>query len=121
MLWIWRACLESCVEIDIHGSASQPAVAASASNSQPLGCGGGGCWDLRMPPDRAFYTMQTEADVADKKEALAQSLFDHIPVGVGSQGIIPTTAADLEASLEMGMDWSLREVACHAETSLQCI
>ena len=54
--------------------------------------------------------MQTEADVQDKKEELAQSLFDHIPVGVGSQGIIPTTAADLEASLEMGMDWSLREV-----------
>lgn len=37
-----------------------------------------------------------------------QSLFDHIPVGVGSQGIIPTTAKDLEAALEMGMDWSLR-------------
>lgn len=48
--------------------------------------------------------------MADRKEELAQSLFDHIPVGVGSQGIIPTTAADLEASLEMGMDWSLREV-----------
>lgn len=39
-----------------------------------------------------------------------QSLFDHIPVGVGSQGIIPTTAKDLEAALEMGMDWSLRWV-----------
>lgn len=39
---------------------------------------------------------------------LLQSLFDHIPVGVGSQGIIPTTAKDLEAALEMGMDWSLR-------------
>jgi tRNA-splicing ligase RtcB len=40
--------------------------------------------------------------------AWLQSLFDHIPVGVGSQGIIPTTAKDLEAALEMGMDWSLR-------------
>lgn len=39
-----------------------------------------------------------------------QALFDHIPVGVGSQGIIPTTAKDLEEALEMGMDWSLREV-----------
>ena len=54
---------------------------------------------------------QTEADVEGRKEEIAQSLFDHIPVGVGSQGIIPTTAADLEASLEMGMDWSLREVS----------
>jgi RNA-splicing ligase RtcB len=51
-----------------------------------------------------------EADVADVKEQLAQALFDHIPVGVGSQGIIPTSARDLEAALEMGMDWSLREV-----------
>ena len=39
-----------------------------------------------------------------------QALFDHIPVGVGSQGIIPTTARDLDEALEMGMDWSLREV-----------
>ena len=42
-----------------------------------------------------------------------QALFDHIPVGVGSQGIIPTTAKDLEEALEMGMDWSLREVRGH--------
>ena len=55
--------------------------------------------------------MQMEADVAPVKEQLAQSLFDHIPVGVGSQGIIPTTAKDLEAALEMGMDYSLREVS----------
>ncbi len=63
--------------------------------------------------------MQTEADVEDKKEELAQSLFDHIPVGVGSQGIIPTTASDLEASLEMGMDWSLREVGPHVLCTLR--
>lgn len=36
-------------------------------------------------------------------------MFDHIPVGVGSKGIIPMTAKDLEEALEMGMDWSLRE------------
>lgn len=30
------------------------------------------------------------------KEQIAQSLFDHIPVGVGSKGVIPTTAADLD-------------------------
>ena len=65
-----------------------------------------------------WHMLQTEADVEDKKEELAQSLFDHIPVGVGSQGIIPTTAADLEASLEMGMDWSLREASpCPALTA----
>jgi tRNA-splicing ligase RtcB len=44
------------------------------------------------------------------KEQLAQALFDHIPVGVGSKGVIPTSMADLDAALEMGMDWSIREV-----------
>lgn len=41
---------------------------------------------------------------------LVQSLFDHIPVGVGSKGVIPTSGTSLEAALELGMDWSLREV-----------
>eukprot|EP00887_Chlorella_sp_A99_P001451 scaffold8.g1451.t1 len=59
---------------------------------------------------RLLRTNLTEADVAPLREQLAQALFDHIPVGVGSQGIIPTTARDLEEALEMGMDWSLREV-----------
>jgi len=57
---------------------------------------------------RLLRTNLTEADVAPVKEQLAQALFDHIPVGVGSQGIIPTTARDLDAALEFGMDWSLR-------------
>lgn len=48
--------------------------------------------------------------MADKKEELAQALFDHIPVGVGSQGIIATNTKDLDTILEMGMDYSVREV-----------
>ncbi len=48
--------------------------------------------------------------MADKKEQLAQALFDHIPVGVGSQGIIATNTRDLDTILEMGMDYSVREV-----------
>ena len=43
------------------------------------------------------------------KEKIAQALFDHIPVGVGSRGVIPMTPKDLDEALEMGMDWSLRE------------
>ena len=58
---------------------------------------------------RLLRTNLLEKDIEGAKEALCQSLYDHIPVGVGSQGIIPTTAADLEEALEMGMDWSLRE------------
>ncbi|GAB4820541.1 hypothetical protein N2152v2_007587 [Parachlorella kessleri] len=69
---------------------------------------------------RLIRTNLTEKDVVDVKEQLAQALFDHIPVGVGSQGIIPTTARDLEEALEMGMDWSLREGYSWAEDKEHC-
>ena len=32
-----------------------------------------------------------------------------LQLGVGSKGMIPMNARDLEEALEMGMDWSLRE------------
>lgn len=54
------------------------------------------------------------------QEQLAQSLFDHIPVGVGSKGIIPMNARDLDEALEMGMDWSLREGYIWAEDKEHC-
>jgi len=59
-----------------------------------------------------FRLVRTNLDYSDVKpikEQLAQSLFDHVPVGVGSQGVIPITNKDLEDALEMGLDWSLRE------------
>lgn len=58
---------------------------------------------------RLLRTNLTEKDVQPVKEQLTQSLFDHIPVGVGSKGVIPMNANDLEEALEMGVDWSLRE------------
>jgi len=64
---------------------------------------------------RLLRTNLFESDLKECKEALAQSLFDHIPVGVGSKGVIPTSSKDLDAALEMGMDWSLREGYAWAE------
>ncbi|KAK2713260.1 hypothetical protein QYM36_009210 [Artemia franciscana] len=69
---------------------------------------------------RLLRTNLTEKDVLPVKEQLAQSLFDHIPVGVGSKGIIPMTANDLEEALEMGIDWSLREGYIWAEDKEHC-
>lgn len=54
------------------------------------------------------------------KEELAQALFDHIPVGVGSEGVIPTVMRSLEEALEMGLDWSLREGYAWAEDKEHC-
>ncbi len=69
---------------------------------------------------RLLRTNLTEKDIQPVKEQLAQSLFDHIPVGVGSKGIIPMNARDLEEALEMGMDWSLREGYIWAEDKEHC-
>ncbi len=41
---------------------------------------------------RLLRTNLMEKDVLPVKEQLAQSMFDHIPVGVGSKGIIPMQA-----------------------------
>ncbi|XP_027841369.2 RNA-splicing ligase RtcB homolog [Aphis gossypii] len=69
---------------------------------------------------RLLRTNLFEKDVQPIKEQLAQSMFDHIPVGVGSKGIIPMNANDLEEALEMGMDWSLREGYAWAEDKEHC-
>lgn len=55
-----------------------------------------------------------ESDVSGaKRQELCQALFDHIPVGVGQDGVIPLNAKDLDDVLLMGMDWSLkREFGC---------
>lgn len=69
---------------------------------------------------RLIRTNLSEKDVHPYKEQLAQSLFDHIPVGVGSKGIIPINARDFEECLEMGMDWTLREGYSWAEDKEHC-
>lgn len=69
---------------------------------------------------RLLRTNLFEKDVLPYKEKIAQSMFDHIPVGIGSKGIIPMKARDLEEALEMGMDWSLREGYSWAEDKEHC-
>jgi tRNA-splicing ligase RtcB (3'-phosphate/5'-hydroxy nucleic acid ligase) len=54
------------------------------------------------------------------KEHLAQALFEHIPVVVGSKGIISMNVRDLVEAQEMGMDWSLREGYVWAEDKEHC-
>ncbi|CAM9464221.1 unnamed protein product [Chrysoparadoxa australica] len=69
---------------------------------------------------RLLRTNLTEADIEPVKQELAQALFDHIPVGVGSQGIIPSTARSVDEAMNMGMDWSIREGYSWAEDKEHC-
>eukprot|EP00891_Asterochloris_glomerata_P004151 jgi/Astpho2/4151/e_gw1.00063.70.1_t len=107
---------------DVHsgyGFAIGNVAAFDMSNPESVVSPGGVGFDINCGV-RLIRTNLMERDVEDMKEQLAQSLFDHIPVGVGSQGIIPTSAKDLEAALEMGMDWSLREGYAWAEDKEHC-
>lgn len=69
---------------------------------------------------RLIRTNLLESDIAPVKERLCQSLFDHIPVGVGSMGIIPTKEKDMEEALQLGIDWSLREGYAWPEDKEHC-
>ena len=48
---------------------------------------------------RLIRTNLSEEDVLPVKEELAQALYDHIPVGVGSKGIIPISSQSLVDAL----------------------
>uniref|UniRef100_A0A0N4ZU49 RNA-splicing ligase RtcB homolog n=1 Tax=Parastrongyloides trichosuri TaxID=131310 RepID=A0A0N4ZU49_PARTI len=69
---------------------------------------------------RLIRTNLFEKDVLPVKEELTQALFDHIPVGVGSKGIIPIGISDFEECLEIGMDWTLREGYSWTEDKEHC-
>jgi tRNA-splicing ligase RtcB (3'-phosphate/5'-hydroxy nucleic acid ligase) len=92
---------------DVHsgyGFAIGNVAAFDMDNPESIVSPGGVGFDINCGV-RLLRTNLTEAEVGPVREQLAQSLFDHIPVGVGSKGVIPTTMADLNAALEMGIDW----------------
>eukprot|EP00286_Rhodomonas_abbreviata_P013058 CAMPEP_0181337188 /NCGR_PEP_ID=MMETSP1101-20121128/27864_1 /TAXON_ID=46948 /ORGANISM="Rhodomonas abbreviata, Strain Caron Lab Isolate" /LENGTH=186 /DNA_ID=CAMNT_0023447623 /DNA_START=66 /DNA_END=623 /DNA_ORIENTATION=+ len=92
---------------DVHagyGFAIGNVAAFDMSNPESVVSPGGVGFDINCGV-RLVRTNLMEEDVQPVKEQLAQAVFDHIPVGVGSQGIIPTGSRDLEEALEMGIDW----------------
>lgn len=72
--WWWFRCLDDVANINFSGGVGFD-----------INCG-----------VRLIRTSLSENDVQPVKEQLAQSLFDHIPVGVGSKGIIPIGASQFE-------------------------
>ena len=66
-------------------------AAFDMSNSKAVVSPGGVGFDINCGV-RLLRTNLHRRDVEPLQEQLAQCLFDHIPVGVGSKGIIPMTA-----------------------------
>ena len=107
---------------DIHsgyGFAIGNVAAFDMGNDEAVVSPGGVGFDINCGV-RLIRTNLFEKDVIDKKEELAQALFDHIPVGVGSKGVIPTTDKSLEQALALGIDWSEREGHAWAEDKEHC-
>eukprot|EP01060_Flectonema_neradi_P036606 TRINITY_DN7099_c1_g1_i2.p1 TRINITY_DN7099_c1_g1~~TRINITY_DN7099_c1_g1_i2.p1 ORF type:complete len:505 (+),score=95.07 TRINITY_DN7099_c1_g1_i2:39-1553(+) len=94
------------------------AVDAEAGSSGVVSPGGVG-FDINCGV-RLIRTNLFKKDVKPVQEKLVQSLYDHIPVGLGSQGILPTSFETLTNALELGMDWSLREGYAWAEDKEHC-
>ncbi|XP_063675464.1 RNA-splicing ligase RtcB homolog isoform X1 [Bolinopsis microptera] len=107
---------------DVHsgyGFAIGNMAAFDMDNPEAIVSPGGVGFDINCGV-RLLRTNLFEKDIQPVKEQLTQTLFNHIPVGVGSKGMIPMTARDLEEALEMGMDWSLREGYIWAEDKEHC-
>jgi len=107
---------------DVHsgyGFAIGNAAAFDMGNPEAIVSPGGVGFDINCGV-RLVRTNLLISDVLPVKERLAQALFDHIPVGVGSMGIIPTKQQDLEEALQLGIDWSLREGYAWPEDKEHC-
>ena len=83
---------------DVHagyGFAIGNVAAFDMGNPESVVSPGGVGFDINCGV-RLVRTNLFEDDVRPVKEQLCQAVFDHIPVGVGSLGIIPTSSSDLE-------------------------
>ena len=58
---------------------------------------------------RLLRTNLFEKDVTKVRDEMAQALFDHIPVGVGTKGGVRLNQTTLDEALTLGMDWSIKE------------
>eukprot|EP01057_Protomagalhaensia_wolfi_P000460 Protomagalhaensia_wolfi_Nauph_80__459@NODE_1257_length_1628_cov_110_484581_g967_i0_p1_GENE_NODE_1257_length_1628_cov_110_484581_g967_i0NODE_1257_length_1628_cov_110_484581_g967_i0_p1_ORF_typecomplete_len516_score106_51RtcB/PF01139_17/1_1e142_NODE_1257_length_1628_cov_110_484581_g967_i0261549 len=107
---------------DVHagyGFAIGNVAAFDMTNPRSIVSPGGVGFDINCGV-RLIRTNLTLDDIQPVKESLAQALFNYIPVGVGSEGIIPCRPADLEEALQLGMDWSLREGYAWPEDKEHC-
>lgn len=107
---------------DVHsgyGFAIGNIAAMDMSDPEAVVSPGGVGFDINCGV-RLIRTNLFEKDVQPLKEEICQCLFDHIPVGVGTKGIIPMKADDLDEAIEMGIDWSLREGYAWPEDKEHC-
>lgn len=107
---------------DVHsgyGFAIGNIAAMDMSDPEAVVSPGGVGFDINCGV-RLIRTNLFEKDVQPVREKICQSLFDHIPVGVGTKGFIPLKARELDEAVELGIDWSLNEGYAWPEDKDHC-
>jgi len=69
---------------------------------------------------RVLVTNLMKKDVEKKIEVLINSLFDHVPSGVGSESRVRLSDEDYEEVLNTGLNWALREGYATKEDLEKC-
>lgn len=96
-------------------------VAFDMDNEDSIISPGGVGFDINCGV-RLIRTNLNVSDVQkdDKQEELAETLYRHIPVGVGTEGFIPTTEEDIDEILETGIDWAIKKGYAWPEDKEHC-
>eukprot|EP00188_Purpureofilum_apyrenoidigerum_P000948 Plantae.Rhodophyta-Purpureofilum_apyrenoidigerum.ctg14804.p1 GENE.Plantae.Rhodophyta-Purpureofilum_apyrenoidigerum.ctg14804~~Plantae.Rhodophyta-Purpureofilum_apyrenoidigerum.ctg14804.p1 ORF type:complete len:503 (-),score=57.47 Plantae.Rhodophyta-Purpureofilum_apyrenoidigerum.ctg14804:169-1677(-) len=69
---------------------------------------------------RMLRTNLKEGDIRPVQERLAQSLFNHVPVGVGSRSLLSVQPREVDQILQHGIDWAVREGFAWPEDKENC-
>lgn len=107
---------------DVHsgyGFAIGNIAAMDMSDPEAVVSPGGVGFDINCGV-RLLRTNLFEKDIQPVREEICQSLFEHIPVGVGSKGMIHVKSSDLDEVIKLGMDWSVREGYAWPEDKEHC-
>lgn len=95
---------------DIHagyGFSIGNVAAFDMSDPQAVVSPGGVGFDINCGV-RLLRTSLTEQDVRERQELLAQAILDSVPVGVGGKSPVQCTLADIDAMMELGMQWAVQ-------------
>ena len=111
----------SCVMPDGHWGYGFPigGVAAFDADQGGVVSAGGVGFDISCGV-RCLLTGLHRSDIMAVQQALAKSLFEHIPAGVGSTGHIKMSEARMEAMLSGGARWAVQQ-GFGAAADLLCI
>eukprot|EP01129_Flabellula_baltica_P016018 TRINITY_DN8359_c0_g1_i1.p1 TRINITY_DN8359_c0_g1~~TRINITY_DN8359_c0_g1_i1.p1 ORF type:complete len:501 (+),score=111.25 TRINITY_DN8359_c0_g1_i1:22-1524(+) len=107
---------------DIHsgyGFSIGNVAAFDADDVQSIVSPGGVGFDINCGV-RVIRTNLMLDDVLGKQEELADAMFEAIPVGVGSRGVIPIENRELDTLMEMGVDWAIKRGYAWAEDKENC-